>query len=143
MGVVGEGAWEVEPSGAWKAIHVSAREELAGATFLVSRSRAPERLSAFIAGVGGKPVAHGSSGLKGALVATGEADVYLQPGRAGLRWDACATDALVKAAGGVLTEQGGEELDYRNGEIGNERGMLAANAGLHRAAVEAFAKRNG
>ena len=37
-----------------------------------------------------------------ALVATGEADVYLQPGEAGMRWDACATEALVRAAGGEL-----------------------------------------
>jgi len=141
VGVVGEGAWEIDATGAWKEIHVSARDTLAGASFVVSRSRAPERLAAFIASVGGKPVAHGSSGLKGALVATGEADVYLQPGRAGLRWDACATDALVRAAGGTLTETSGADLDYRNGEIGNERGMIAANSGLHRAVIEAFARR--
>jgi 3'(2'), 5'-bisphosphate nucleotidase len=141
VGVVGEGAWEIDVTGAWKEIHMSTRETLEGATFVVSRSRAPERLSAFIASVGGKPAAHGSSGLKGALVATGEADVYLQPGRAGMRWDACATDALVRAAGGTLTETSGAELDYRNGEIGNERGMIAANSGLHRAVIEAFAAR--
>ena len=106
----------------------------------MSRSRAPERLAAFVASVGGKAVPHGSSGLKGALVATGVGDVYLQPGRAGLRWDACATDALVRAAGGMLTEQGGEELDYRNGELENRRGMIATNGKLHRAVIEAFAK---
>jgi 3'(2'), 5'-bisphosphate nucleotidase len=143
VGVVGEGAWEVGADGARKEIHVSTRDALAGATFLVSRSRAPERLAAFIASVGGKAVARGSSGLKGALVATGEADVYLQPGRAGMRWDACATEALVRAAGGELTETGGAALDYRNGEIGNERGMIADNGRLHRAVVEAFARRNG
>lgn len=141
VGVVGQGAWEVSTDGAWKEIHVSTRDALAGATFVVSRSRAPERLAAFIASVGGKPEAHGSSGLKGVLVATGDADVYLQPGRAGMRWDACATEALVRAAGGELTETGGAELDYRNGEIGNERGMVATNHRLHRAVIEAFAKR--
>jgi 3'(2'), 5'-bisphosphate nucleotidase len=140
VGVVGEGAWEVDAAGARTPIHVSTRDALEGATFLVSRSRAPERLAAFVASVGGKPVPHGSSGLKGALVATGAGDVYLQPGRAGMRWDACATDALVRAAGGMLTEQGGEELDYRNGEIGNLRGMIATNGKLHRAVIEAFAK---
>jgi 3'(2'), 5'-bisphosphate nucleotidase len=143
VGVVGEGAWEVGPDGAPREIHVSARQELAGASFVVSRSRAPEKLAAFIAGVGGKPMAHGSSGLKGALVATGEADVYLQPGRAGMRWDACATDALVRAAGGTLTETAGADLDYRNGEIGNLRGMIAANGRLHRAVIDAMKTRNG
>jgi 3'(2'), 5'-bisphosphate nucleotidase len=142
VGVVGEGAWEVAADGARKEIHVSTRDTLVGASFVVSRSRAPERLAGFIASVGGNPVAHGSSGLKGALVATGAADVYLQPGRAGLRWDACATDALVRAAGGRLTETSGADLDYRNGELGNERGMIAANPGLHRAVIDAFAARS-
>jgi 3'(2'), 5'-bisphosphate nucleotidase len=139
VGVVGEGAWEVDAAGSRREIHVSTRGSLEGATFLVSRTRAPERLAAFVASVGGKAVSHGSSGLKGALVATGVGDVYLQPGRAGMRWDACATEALVRAAGGMLTEQGGEELDYRNGEIANLRGMIATNGKLHRAVIEAFA----
>jgi 3'(2'), 5'-bisphosphate nucleotidase len=143
VGVVGEGAWEIGPDGAQREIHVSTREELAGARFVVSRSRAPERVASFIASVGGHAAPHGSSGLKGALVATGEADVYLQPGRAGMRWDACATDALVRAAGGMLTEQGGEDLDYRNGEIGNLRGMIGDNGRLHRAVIEAFTKQKG
>jgi 3'(2'), 5'-bisphosphate nucleotidase len=139
VGVVGEGAWEVSPGGARTPIHVSSRETLEGATFVISRSRAPDRVDTFVASLAGRPaVPHGSSGLKGVLVALGEADVYVQPGRAGMRWDACATDALVRAAGGKLTELHGAELDYKNGEIGNERGMLATNGKLHRAAVEAF-----
>lgn len=139
VGVVGEGAWEVSPSGARTAIHVSSREAVAGATFLVSRWRSPDRVAGFVASLAGRPaVPHGSAGLKGVLVALGEADVYVQPGRAGMRWDACATDALVRAAGGELTELDGAELDYRNGEIGNERGLLATNGKLHRAVVAAF-----
>jgi 3'(2'), 5'-bisphosphate nucleotidase len=139
VGVVGQGAWEVSPAGVRTPIHVSSREVLEGATFLVSRSRAPDRAAAFVASLAGRPaVPHGSSGLKGVLVALGEADVYVQPGRAGMRWDACATDALVRAAGGELTELDGAELDYKNGEIVNERGMLATNGKLHQAVVQAF-----
>ena len=144
VGVVGEGAWEVAPSGARSEIHVSSRDTLAGARFVVSRSRAPERVASFIASLGAAPpTPHGSSGLKGVLVATGEADVYLQPGHAGMRWDACATDALVRAAGGELTEAGGAPFDYKSPEIANERGMLGSNGMLHPAVVEALAKRRG
>jgi len=66
VGVVGQGAWEIGPDGAAREIHVSTRDALAGATFVVSRTRAPEKLAAFIASVGGKTATHGSSGLKGA-----------------------------------------------------------------------------
>jgi 3'(2'), 5'-bisphosphate nucleotidase len=141
VGVVGEGAWEVGPSGARTAIHVSARDTLAGARFVVSRSRAPGRTAAFVESLGGAPpVPHGSSGLKGVLVALGEADVYLQPGHAGMRWDACATDALVRAAGGELTEASGAPFDYKSGEIANERGMIGSNGKLHRAVIDALAQ---
>jgi 3'(2'), 5'-bisphosphate nucleotidase len=144
VGVVDEGAWEVGADGALRAIHVSTRDTLHGAKFVVSRSRAPERVTRVIESVGGRPPSpHGSAGLKGVLIATGEADVYLQPGRAGMRWDACATDALVRAAGGMLTETGGAELDYRNGEIENARGMIATNGTVHRAVIEALAKEGG
>jgi 3'(2'), 5'-bisphosphate nucleotidase len=138
---VGEGAWEVGADGSRQPIHVSTREVLAGALCVVSRSRAPERVAVFIASLGGGPaVPHGSSGLKGVLVATGEADLYLQPGGAGMRWDACATDALVRAAGGELTETSGASFDYRSGEITNERGMIGSNGKLHRAVIAALAK---
>jgi 3'(2'), 5'-bisphosphate nucleotidase len=143
VGVVGEGAWEVGPDGARRAIHVSTRDATQGATFLVSRSRAPEGLPELVASLGANAVRHGSSGLKGALVATGEADAYLQPGNAGMRWDSCATDALVRAAGGELTEENGAALDYRNGEIANARGMVATNGRIHRAVIEAFARGRG
>jgi 3'(2'), 5'-bisphosphate nucleotidase len=141
VGVVGEGAWEVGRDGARRAIHVSSRETLAGATFVVSRSRTPAHVAAFVGAVAGRaPVTHGSSGLKGVLVATGEADVYLQPGNAGMRWDACATDALVRAAGGELTESGGAAYNYASGEVANARGMVATNGKLHRAVIEELAR---
>ena len=142
VGVVGEGAWEVDGDGRQRAIHVSSRASLAGANFVISRSRSPDRIGAWIASLGAAPPRpHGSSGLKGVLVATGEADVYLQPGRAGMRWDACATEALVRAAGGELTEVGGAALDYRNGEIENARGMVASNGRVHREVIAALASR--
>jgi 3'(2'), 5'-bisphosphate nucleotidase len=139
VGVVGEGAWEAMADGTMKPIQVSDRETLAGARFVVSRSRTPARALALVDAVGGLPPRpHGSSGLKGALLATGEADVYLQPGNAGMRWDACATDALVRAAGGELTEADGEAFDYRSADLKNGRGMIGTNGHLHRALLLAI-----
>jgi 3'(2'), 5'-bisphosphate nucleotidase len=141
VGVVGEGAWEVSPDGSRKPIHASSRESLAGASFVVSRSRAVERAKALAASMGAREaLSHGSSGLKGVLVATGVHDVYLQVGNSGLRWDACATDALVKAAGGECTQEDGTRFDYGGPDLVNGRGLIATNGRLHAAVIEALKK---
>jgi len=83
-------------------------------------------------------VSRGSSGLKGVLVATGVHDVYLQPGNAGMRWDACATDALVCAAGGACTEADATHYDYACDDLVNKRGLVATNGRLHESVVRAL-----
>jgi 3'(2'), 5'-bisphosphate nucleotidase len=139
VGIVGEGAWEVSAAGARTPISVSQRPTLEGATVLVSRSRTPARVMAFVQSMGAREaVRHGSSGLKGALVATGAHDVYMQPGRAGLRWDACATDALVRAAGGECTDADGAPFDYASADIVNARGLVATNGKVHAAVIAAL-----
>jgi 3'(2'), 5'-bisphosphate nucleotidase len=141
-GVVGEGAWEVADDGARKAIHVTSRDSLAGASMVVSRSRTSAQLSLLLSDIDGlPPTPHGSSGLKAVLVATGVHDVYLQPGPAGMRWDACASEALVRAAGGELTDAFGAPIDYAVADLANNRGLLATNGRLHRGMVEALKKK--
>jgi 3'(2'), 5'-bisphosphate nucleotidase len=139
VGVVGEGAWEVDERGTRRAIHVSARPTLSGATVAVSRTRTPAAVARFGQSGGAlPPIPHGSSGLKGVLVATGERDAYVQPGRAGMRWDACATEALVRAAGGECTDGLGERFDYRNPSLENDRGLVATNGLMHAEVLEAL-----
>ncbi len=140
VGVVGEGAWEVDAGGSRKPIHVSTRTALHGASMVVSRSRTPPQLAALAASLGHAPVILGSSGLKAAVVATGEHDVYLQTGRAGMRWDACSSDALVRAAGGRFTDTGGDAIAYATPELVNGRGLLATNGPLHERVMEALAR---
>ena len=140
LGIVGHGAWEVDAAGTRTPIRVSAQESPAHARVVVSRSRVPPQITGILASLGAPPPrAHGSSGLKGALVSTAEADIYLQPGPAGMRWDACATDALVRAAGGRMTQADGTDFDYASGEVENRRGMLATNARLHAQVLQAIA----
>ncbi len=139
LGVVGEGAWEVDAAGARRRIRVSSRATTAGALVVASRSRMPAEVTSVMARLGTSPPRpHGSSGLKGALVSTADADIYLQPGAAGMRWDACATDALVHAAGGKLTQADGSPFDYASGEVENRRGMVATNGLLHDAVIQAL-----
>ena len=107
---------------------------------VVSRSRTPPQLAVLATAMGGRaPVALGSSGLKAVVVATGDHDVYLQPGRAGMRWDACSSEALVRAAGGAADRDAAAALiDYGTRELANTRGLLATNGILHERVIEAL-----
>jgi len=73
----------------------------------------------------------GSAGIKGVRVACGEAEAYVAPVQAGKRWDTCALDAIVGAAGGRVTDAHGLPLAYRSCRLRNDRGLVAANAALH------------
>jgi len=47
------------------------------------------------------------------------------------RWDACAIDALVTAAGGRVTDTHGAPIDYRGPDLANRRGLLVTNGLVH------------
>jgi 3'(2'), 5'-bisphosphate nucleotidase len=74
--------------------------------------------------------------LKGVGVAEGEAHIYAGPGRAGKRWDVCAPEAIVRAAGGEFTEALGKPFDYRDEDLTNHGGILAAASALHQPMLE-------
>lgn len=130
-GVVGDAAWEIAADGARRRLRVSAVDSMQDARIVVSRSHRPASLDAALATFAPREVKTvGSAGIKAALVAAGEADVYLQPGKAGKRWDACAPEAIVRAAGGVFTDTRGEAFDYASRAIENAFGLVATNASL-------------
>jgi 3'(2'), 5'-bisphosphate nucleotidase len=104
------------------------------ATLTVSRSRRSDQLERLLKQIGARQVLPmGSAGLKGALVAEGDADAYIAVGIAGKYWDACAMDAIVSGAGGRVSDLRGAPLDYRSEELDLSQGVLAANPALHAA----------
>ena len=76
-----------------------------------------------------------SAGVKLAMVARGEADLYVNTYPNFSDWDICAGDLLVTEAGGAVTEIAGTPVRY--GKPGNAQrgGLLATNGRLHPAAV--------
>jgi 3'(2'), 5'-bisphosphate nucleotidase len=125
-----QGATTIE-NGAERAIQPSNTTELADALLVASRFHEEADVERVVKALGiGRSQAVGSAGLKGALVAEGSADLYISPGRAGKRWDACAIDALLRAAGGTLTDTRGRVLDYQRVDLNNEAGLLATNSVL-------------
>lgn len=79
----------------------------------------------------------GSTGVKIALVARGEAQMYAHPTAGTKLWDSCAPEVVLHAAGGRLTDMCGAPLRYASEAIGNDRGLLASGRGVdHEALVE-------
>jgi 3'(2'), 5'-bisphosphate nucleotidase len=110
-GVVGAGAFMEDASGRRTAV-ACRRVPAAGLTVVSSRSHGDARaLDAFLAGrVVAAQVCAGSS-LKFCLVASGEADLYPRLGRT-MEWDTAAGHAVLRAAGGCVTDLSGAELHY-------------------------------
>lgn len=130
-GWVGSGAFR-SVSGATEPIRVSDVDELTQSRLVGSRSQRSPVLDRAIAELKPREVqVLGSAGLKGTLVASGAVEAYVAPGYAGKRWDACAVDALVSAAGGRLTDTFGDPLDYRAASLSNDRGLVASNGRVH------------
>ncbi len=137
VGAAGLGAFEVSKDGARRPIHVSSVKTLAEAELVVSRSHSSGALEAFAERAGVRKITPcGSAGVKGVRIAAGEADIYSQPGRAGKRWDSCAPEAIVVAAGGAVTDDRGLPFEYASGELDNDHGFVATNGALHPAVLE-------
>jgi 3'(2'), 5'-bisphosphate nucleotidase len=134
VGAIGHGAWQVEADGRWSPVRVSAVADIAAAGFVVSRSHRSRRLQQALADLGpGRVRIMGSAGLKGAAVARGLADAYIDTGDRTRRWDVCAIDALVTAAGGRVSDLDGSPIDYRSRSLTNDRGLVVSNGRLHEA----------
>lgn len=79
----------------------------------------------------------GSVGLKMARVAEAGADLYLSMSSKTHEWDACAPEAILRAAGGFVTDCYGDPLRYNKPSTNTPRGMLATNGLLHAAVLAA------
>jgi 3'(2'), 5'-bisphosphate nucleotidase len=82
---------------------------------------------------------------KYALVACGDADLYMRLPREGSTyahkiWDHVAGVALVKHAGGVVTDVDGSPLDFSQGDTLPNLGMVVSNGTRHDSIVEAVQK---
>lgn len=85
------------------------------------------------------------SQAKYAVVARGEADVYLRlPTKADYRekiWDHASGALILTEAGGVVTDLDGRPLDFGRGrELSENRGIVATNGPLHDRVLAALAE---
>jgi 3'(2'), 5'-bisphosphate nucleotidase len=141
LAAAGAGAERVDPDGTRSPLRVSNTEKLADARVVSTRSHRSPALEQALAALGVRQLdALGSAGLKCAEVASGRAEAYVAPGRAGSRWDICAGQALVETAGGLFTDAYGDAIDYRAESLVNDRGVVASNGKVHAEILERLAE---
>lgn len=135
--VRGDGCWKKEGASNPVSCRVTSAAELADAALVQSRSRIPGKLSRAAAALGpARIVETYSAGIKLALVARGEVDLYLNTYTEFHDWDICAGHILVTEAGGTVTGLKGEELQYGEPGAWQRHGLLASNGKLHAEAVK-------
>ncbi|MGH7540823.1 MAG: 3'(2'),5'-bisphosphate nucleotidase CysQ family protein, partial [Gemmatimonadota bacterium] len=99
----------------------------------ISRSHSDERLRALADALGDvETVVSGSVGIKCALVAAGRADLYVHPVPLLKEWDTCAPEAVLRGAGGRVTDCAGHALAYGKADPRQRGGIFAARADVWR-----------
>lgn len=129
-------------------VHVSSVTDMQSSRFCesVESAHSDHSQSKAIAehlGIGGTSVRMDSQ-AKYAAVARGDAEIYLRlptrPGYVERIWDHAAGYAVLKAAGGTITDIDGKALDFRHGRgLEKNRGIVASNGAAHARLIEAIA----
>jgi 3'(2'), 5'-bisphosphate nucleotidase len=144
--VRGRGAWRRDvapgPDGALAPgkplpIRVSARGRIEIMRSVVSNSHRTSRLMRLIESLPLESYIHiGSLGIKLALIAEGQAELYINLGLGKTKeWDTCAPHLVLTEAGGTLTDLAGAPLAYNRPEVRHQHGLLASHGPLHEAMV--------
>jgi 3'(2'), 5'-bisphosphate nucleotidase len=133
---VGHGCWRQDDGGAPIACRVSSTGDLATAAMVQSHSRTPNVPSRMAQAIRpGRVVETYSAGVKLALVARGEVDLYVNDYTQFHDWDIAAGHLLVTEAGGTVTGLHGEELRYGLPEAWQRFGLLGSNGHIHAEAL--------
>ncbi|HTU19618.1 MAG TPA: 3'(2'),5'-bisphosphate nucleotidase CysQ [Gemmataceae bacterium] len=151
LGVVQEPAkgrctYAIRGGGCWRkddekkppvACYVSATAGLDAAAMVQSHSRNPSVPSRMVQAVRpARVVETYSAGIKLAMVARGEVDLYVNDYTQFHDWDIAAGHLLVTEAGGMVTGLHGEELQYGLPGAWQRFGLLGSNGRVHSEALQ-------
>jgi len=149
VGVVAEPVFDrvtyaTRGGGCWRRIgnaeavrcHVTATASLRESALVQSHSKKSKEPSTELRALGpARVIEMYSAGVKLALVARGEAELYLNTYPNFHDWDICAGHLLVTEAGGKVTTLRGDEIRYNAADHSQRGGLLASNGRVHSEAV--------
>jgi 3'(2'), 5'-bisphosphate nucleotidase len=78
----------------------------------------------------------GSVGLKVGLLCEGRAHVYPHTSGRTKLWDTCGPEAILREAGGRMTDVSNQPLNYRSRDLLNQNGLIASNGVIHDRVVQ-------
>lgn len=122
-------------------IHLTTGASPSNLRLVTSRSRRHPRIDPIFAALGTPDELRcGSVGVKIAKILLGEADAYIHCDGGPSLWDLCAPEAIVRAAGGVFTDERGRDVDYARAEIAHHSGMVVSGREIHTRLLNAVAR---
>jgi len=139
-GIVGAGAWVEESTGARTPLHTSSIARAPGIRLVASKTHRTPRIDRIKKALQIEDEMNvGSVGLKIGLVSEAVRDLYIYTGGRTKIWDTCGPEAILRAAGGSMTDVDGAALVYDREELYNGRGIVASNGPLHPFVIQTLA----
>ncbi len=80
----------------------------------------------------------GSVGAKIGLLLSNQADAYVEPSPYTSKWDVCGVEAILRGAGGCMSDMAGGPMEYEEPDIRNRGGFVATNGACHDAVLAAI-----
>jgi len=127
-----ENVWCENRNGEYKKTNLSKKNNLQDMTVVTSKNHRNQTLKNLIEKINFKEIiVMGSIGCKIASILRGESDIYISlslPGESSPKdWDFAAPAAILKAAGGAITNLNNQELTYGNSNFEQPGVIIASN----------------
>jgi 3'(2'), 5'-bisphosphate nucleotidase len=136
----GAGAWVMRPEMPPEQLRVSVETKFARMRLAASRNHRSPRMDAVVRALGvTEEIRRGSVGIKTGLIAERQCDLYVHLSPRTKQWDSCAPEAILREAGGLLTDLWGEPLLYNTADVQNRNGLVAASQRAHPLIIERLA----
>jgi 3'(2'), 5'-bisphosphate nucleotidase len=128
----GDEAWFEVPAEPPRRLHVSSVIDPGELRLVASKSERTRKIDEVKSALGIRDELNvGSVGLKLCLIALAERDLYVNPSSNSKVWDTCAPEAILRAAGGRITNVHGEPLRYDLRDVRRRDGLVASNGLVH------------
>ena len=125
-------AWVEDSQGVRTPLHTTTLERAPGIRLVASKTHRTPRIDRIKQALQVEDEMNvGSVGLKIGLVSEAVRDLYVYTGGRTKIWDTCAPEAILRGAGGNMTDVDGEPLVYDREDLYNRRGIVASNGALH------------
>jgi 3'(2'), 5'-bisphosphate nucleotidase len=137
----GAGAWSVRPETPEpERLRVSTKTDFAHMRLAASRNHHSPRMASVMRTLGlREEIRRGSVGIKTGLIVERQCDLYVHLSPRTKHWDTCAPEAILREAGGRLTDLWGEPIRYNTEDVQNRNGLVAASGAAHPLIIERLA----